>query len=336
MAAELGFIIPTYNRPECVEYYLASQMEAFAAREINVVVFDSSENDDTRIVVEAFTAKNPKAAKYLHYDRYEGNKADLRALDKKVFTACQRYMGQYKYLWFSGDGTVFDIALLWGDIQMLMAQDMDYIAVDSTQFNVWKPRADGVEYYTDSCTFFKECGWLLTLLGSNILRCEHIEETAAKYPVLRPDSFAFWIPMAFLRLFSEKPIRAAVVQKRNAYCVNPKRTEAFWMTNRDVLWQWAVTWPEAVDALPGYYNPVKEFVIKEQNRGRLFSLKGFLKLKATGNLPLADVERYRVYFKRVSDVPIWIIWLISRSGEKVLPWLYKAYIAKKQDKERNK
>ena len=51
MAAELGFIIPTYNRPECVEYYLTSQMEAFAAREINVVVFDSSKNDDTRIVV---------------------------------------------------------------------------------------------------------------------------------------------------------------------------------------------------------------------------------------------------------------------------------------------
>lgn len=286
--------------------------------------------------MEAFEAKNPKAAKYLHYDRYEGNKADLRALDKKVFTACQRYMNQYKYLWFSGDGTVFDIALLWGDIQMLMAQDTDYIAVDSTQFNTWKKRKDGTEHYTDSKAFFNECAWLLTLIGANIMRCEHAAKVVEKYPVLRSDSFPFWIPMAFLRLFSEKPIHAAALRKKDAYYVNPKRTEAFWMTNRDVLWQWAVTWPEAVDALPEYYDSVKEFVIKEQNRGRLFSLKGFLKLKAMGNLPLADVKRYRAYFKRVSDVPIWAIWLISRFGEKVLPWLYKAYITKKQDKERNK
>lgn len=336
MVADLGFIIPTYNRPECMEYYLASQMEAFASREINVVVFDSSENDDTRIVVEAFAAKNPKAAKYLHYDRYEGNKADLRALDMKVFTACQRYMNQYKYLWFSGDGTVFDIALLWGDIQMLMAQDTDYIAVDSTQFNTWKKRKDGTEYYTDSKAFFNECAWLLTLIGANIMRCEHATKAAEKYPVLHPDEFAFWIPMAFLRLFSEKPIHAAALRKKGAYYVNPKRTEAFWMTNRDVLWQWAVIWPEAVDALPGYYDSVKEFAIKEQNRGRLFSLKGFLKLKATGNLPLADVKRYGANLKRVSDVPIWAIWLISRFGEKVLPWLYKVYITKKQIKEKHK
>lgn len=336
MSMSLGLIIPTYRRPECVKYYLDSQMTIFAKYQVDVVIFDSSEDADTKNVVAAYSEQHPQEAKHLRYDRYTGSAADLRALDKKVYTACERYMKHYDYLWFSGDGTVFDLSGLWDDIRKQMDKRADYIAVDSTQFNIWKPRTDGVEYYADSRTFFKECGWLLTLLGSNILRCEHVAEVVKKYPVSRADGSPFWIPMAFLRFFSEKPISAAVVRSKNAYHINPERTEAFWMSNKDVLWQWAVIWPEAVDALPEYYDPVKEFAIREQNKSRLFSLKGFLKLKATGNLPLADVKRYSAYLKRVSGVPIWVIWLISRFGKKVLPWLYKGYISKKQDEERSK
>lgn len=103
------------------------------------------------------------------------------------------------------------------------------------------------------------------------------------------------------------------------------------MANRDVLWQWAVIWPEAVDALPSYYDPVKAAVIKEQNNQRLFSLKGFLKLKASGNLPLCDIKKYKLYLKRVSDVPVFIVYLISILGrEEFLLWLYRIFIMRKK------
>lgn len=103
------------------------------------------------------------------------------------------------------------------------------------------------------------------------------------------------------------------------------------MANRDVLWQWAVIWPGAVDALPPYYDPAKAEAIKEQNNQRLFSLKGFLKLKASGSLPLCDIKKYKLYLKRVSNVPVFIVYLISILGrEEFLLWLYKIYIMRKK------
>ena len=66
----LAVIIPTYNRPENITFCLNAQMSALSARGVDLIIFDSSENNETQLAVQTYKYMHPAQAEHLFYERY--------------------------------------------------------------------------------------------------------------------------------------------------------------------------------------------------------------------------------------------------------------------------
>lgn len=69
---EISILIPTYNRPgyllECLESCLVQDL--FATQNIEIIITDNSDNDDTAKALEPYLTKH-------HYIRYQKNSTNL-------------------------------------------------------------------------------------------------------------------------------------------------------------------------------------------------------------------------------------------------------------------
>lgn len=318
----LAFIIPTYNRSRNIAYYLNAQMPAFVERCIDVIIFDSSESNETKQVVQTYKYEHPEHAHYLFYDYYHGNKSDLRALDRKVYNACKKYVDTYEYLWLCGDGPLFQIEKLWDELSTAMQEKADCIA-----FHSILSKSFNAHYYESCKLFLKDYCWVLTLLGSAVFSSKNLKIMVDHYPVITGSDFWYWLPLAFFHMKAGKRIHAVVVSDKQPYVMNPYRTEPYWKQNGDVFWQWAKIWPEAIHQLPEYYDDIKDEVTKAPEKNmKLFSIKGLLGLKATNRLTVDSINTYKDYLNQVTNTPILVFYLIAVFGnQKVLSFIRTMY-----------
>ena len=325
----LAVIIPTYNRPENITFCLNAQMSALSARGVDLIIFDSSENNETQLAVKTYKYMHPAQAEHLFYERYCGNEMDLRALDRKVYTACKQYTDTYTYLWFCGDGPIFHIDELWDEIVSALKCGVDCVVFRSTL-----AKTPNVRFYESSKLFLQDYCWVLTLLGSTIFSSKRLEVMVQRCPVITGNDFWYWLPMAFFHIWDREPISAVVLDNERPYDMNPYRKEAYWKTNGDVFWQWAKIWPDAVNQLPSSYNGIKEKICRAPEKNmKLFSIKGLLGLKADGQLDVKNIYAYRKYFKQVTSTPVAAFYLIAILGnKKILVFLRRVYRSIKGEK----
>lgn len=314
----LAIIIPTYNRLNCVRYYLEMQLEHFQRHNIDVIIYDSSDNDDIRLCVEVFQRTGYEN---LVYRRYEES-LNTKAIDEKVFAACCEMYPKYEYIWFSSDGTVFKIDELWPSICRGMEGMCDLIVLNhQNAFN----QVDTV--YNDSKTLLHDCGWILTMLGTGIVSSEVVQEAVERFPTTSREAFWLWHPLAYFYVFAARPIKAVWLGCQHTYEENPFRTDAFWKVNGDALWQWGEVWVQAIEALPPFYDEVKPYVMKSwDEHARLFSLKGLLGLRAQGQISFADVVKYGKNIGKITNT--WAMWfyIITLPGNQAaLSWVRKMY-----------
>lgn len=308
VSKSMAFIVPTYNRANGVAYYLDKEMPVFAEKFVDVIIFDSSESDETKRVVEAYRHEHPEYADSLHYDYYCEGKADLRAIDRKVYTACKKYADAYAYLWLCGDGAVFHIETLWDDVLSAIQRKADCILLHDT-----KSRPTETCVYDSAEMLLKDYCTALTLLGSAIFSSECVREMVAQCPVITGDDFWLWLPLSFFHAKAAKEIYAEVVCNGNLFEINPHKGESFWVQNGDAFWQWTKVWPEAINRLPECYNDIKDEIIRKQSK-EVLSIKGLLGLKASGTLTVARISAYRDDITKTTRIPLLAFYLIAALG----------------------
>lgn len=292
----LCLIIPTYNRPECIEHYLEKRLDILNENSIITVIYDSSDNDLTMKVVEQYYNKGYDN---LFYDRYEG-KVNNNAIDHKVFSAYSKYAVKYDYTWFSSDGAILNFETAFQDIIHYMECDYSLIITDCLNCKLSKDKE-----YTNAIELFRECTWFMTLLSSVIVSKRIARLVIERYPVKQDGEFFFWLPMVYFYLLPN--VDASIIHYSNneMYEVNKKRDDSFWKLNGNALWQWSKIWYEAVYRLPTYYDSEKKYVVKSFDENmKIFSLIGLLKFKENGNLSLKNIDEYKYYLKKVTNTNI--------------------------------
>lgn len=320
----LAIVIPTYNRLECVKYYLDTQLESFQCCGIDVIIYDSSENSDIRNYVLGLCESGFQNLIYRHYS----GQNNMRAIDEKVFSACCEICLDYEYIWFSSDGTVFQIENLWPSIHRHIKYGYDLIVLNHVNASNKEDK-----YYIDSKALLHDCGWILTMLGTGVVSTKVIKATIDHFPISIKENFWLWYPLAYFYMFAGRPIKAVWLGCQNVYLENPFRTDAFWKANGDALWQWGKVWVEAIDDLPPFYNDVKDDVIRSWDiHAHLFSIKGLLGMRAQGQISFSDVIQYKKYIGRITDTnPIWFYIITLFGNQTVLSWIRKIYrITKKR------
>ncbi|WP_312612951.1 hypothetical protein [Oscillibacter sp.] len=297
----LALILPTHNRPACIRAYLARQAGNLERFSIDLILYDSSDGDETACIAEEYRGLTGDRLRYVRYTPQPGHPRDI---DHKVYSASARFCGEYDYLWFSSDGTIMKLETLALPLFSLLEQGCTWVVLDNL---ACPPRKTAL--YTDAPTLLRECGWFMTMLGSSVLAAPLAAWAVAAYPVSPDEPFWLWQPCAYLRLLANEPLHAAHLTGVVPYEVNPAREDSFWKLEGNALWQWAQVWPEAVTGLPAAYDPVKKQVLLDYDAHiHLFSPKSLLSMKEYGGLTVGAVKQYR------ENLP-----LVTRTG---LGWFY--------------
>ncbi len=293
---KLCLIIPTCGRPDSIRFYLKEQAEALFRNGIDLILYDSSPDGSTQEIAEQFLADG---FQNIRYERDTGEQERM-AIDRKVFRACEEYAPRYDYIWLSSDGTVIDIDAVFGAMKPELDRGTDLVVFDSRDCMGFSFRE-----YTDCGQLFHDCCWRMTSLSAGIVSGELLRRAMQMFPVWAEDNYGLWLPMAYFRAIASQPFRAVYFVKQNSWRANPMREDSFWKLSCNTLWQWGEIWCRAVCALPGIYNPEKEFVLKSHDRYTgIFSLRNLPGLKATGSLSWKKVRSCREYLPQVTDTGI--------------------------------
>lgn len=313
-------IIPTHNRLQAVQKYLEEAMRFCTNSSCDIIVFDTSQNNDIERLVAKF---RHEGMENLFYDRYFGE-TEKCAIDKKVFAAAAKYAPKYDYLLFSSDGTIIRADILINNVDKYLHDKFDLIVFDNS-----KTMEFFEKQYTDWRILFEECCWLMTRLGSIIVSSRLLQEAVKNYPFKLENTVGFWLPMSYFCCIDCCKCRAVYKVIEGSWEQNPNIVESFWKVSGNLLWQWGKIWSEAIEALPKQYESKKNIVILSHDKyTRLFSFKSLVGMQAWNNITLDKVITYRRYISKVATLDIiffYVIALICRRP--IIVFLKKVYNA---------
>ena len=155
MRKKLALCIPTYNRGENIEQLLQS-LPGMDNENFAVYIFDSSEDEKTKILVENY------ARKHIYYELVEG----VEYSNQKVFRIYERMAdSEADYVWLMNDHSIFDRDAL-EFIFKALEEDGDFYLLDvrCPEFSVTD--------FAGLDDFLVRSAWQLTYWGASIVKRE--------------------------------------------------------------------------------------------------------------------------------------------------------------------
>lgn len=293
---ELCLLIPTKNRAMAIDFFLKEKIEKFREKEIDVIIFDSSTNDETENVVKKYLECGYENIVYQYYKDYENDGYGSYKV-RDAYRVCAQ---QYEYIWLCGDTTIIQIENVYSEVKNAIDKKCDIIHVYRNPQN----RKTGV--YTDCVEFLELFYWSMTHWCSYILSrdivtqmdkyiCEFLENGRPHFNI---------IVYSIYKVISDCEFTAYYVEN-TLYTVSPYRQSSNAHLNKDLLRTWAEATCIGIDELPDIYNGVKKSVKLSINENmELFSLWGGISLRADGNISIRKLNEYKRYLVQMTSVPL--------------------------------
>ena len=296
----LGVIILTANRPEAIDGNLAQTAKDYYDSGVDVIIYDSSNDDATKEVVSRYNSKYPN----IKYDTWDGE-YDGVSIDNKVIDAYAKYSQLYEYVWVTREGTPINIKEALPKIKDKLLNKYDLIVLDHESRDYKK---HGNKDYTDCKLLFKEQAHQMTVLGSTIINSKHIPKIIELVPLDKEKNYGIWQPIAFLTYFAAQRFAAQIFA---LWLPNNKaKTSSHW--HKRTLWQWGERWYKSIMALPSIYDEYKPEILKfELIDCKPFSVPFLLNVRKMGGLTFAKIKKYKKYIKHVCNTPLWQFYLIA-------------------------
>jgi len=310
---KLCVLIPTQDRAELIESYIENRINDLESYNIDLIIYDSSENDATEIIV----TRHSKVHKNIKYRRFinEGSKNKMAV----AFEECSQF---YEYVWLVGDRIMLNVVTLYEQIEKAMSEQYDLIHVYKNKYGIESGE------FTDICSFFYSFGWSMTHYGAFIVSSKLASWMADRLAdndfILK--NFGFTVQMPIFYYLSEFPARIFYIHESlftpTPNPLNVKDTEH---SEKRVLQTWAKSWVNSINRLPSVYDPAKSFVMKSlsDNIG-LFNYSGVIALRVDGNITWHRVYQYREYIKQVTDTKLIWFYLVSATPVSFLSPALKA------------
>lgn len=302
MKKKLACIYMTHNHPEIVENVLSNICDTYRDKGIDIIYYDSSEDDQIKLIVERYNLKGYSNIYYV----------DMRftnCADEKYIYMLQKYEfpKHYDYIWNSKDRCYFRGKTL-DEIAESVQNDYDVVFVlcESDRWEVKMPNVKDV--YSDAVEFFSHYGQLTTNWEGLIRRVDTMidpvnwDEFMPKYNLSGDNNFNQTVSL-FSRLSDMSNHSIKVVRTNYNEKIYASNKASGW---RDILFDlWINRWVRAIYSLPSIYDPYKLKIIRaETGIPSLFgSVDGMISHKMNGILTREVFEKYRPSWNIVTDFP---------------------------------
>ena len=297
---DIAYCILTYNHRDALELVLSEIQESFCKNNIDIYIFDSSEADDTKELVEG---KQAQGADNLFYVECK----DIHSGDEKYLFVIKNELLQrkYRYIWPSKDRTIISGRNLEvvrqrcneGNDAVVFAADMNRSEYIYPQYN---------NMYTDMVELFRDYGalsgsWESVIFSSDFLLNIDWERYSKEYMVNERNPFNQ--PVIFYTRLSElKNPRVAVIHANPYERMYVAGVESTWIDRTmDIFGK---QWPEAILALPNCYEKHKLDVIKKETMvPELFgSIDNLMFLYEKGILSKDSFDEIKGMWEFLSDI----------------------------------
>lgn len=285
--------IPTFNHPQYIKYYLNSILECAQECDVDIMIMDSSDNEDTKHVVEK---KQKSGYDNLLYKRYASETLyTTKAMDALLISG-------YKYIWLCGDGLVINLERCYEQIIKEINNDRDVIVIDS--------KAREEEEFDNALSFFNKCFRPVTHWGETIVKSGLFEEQDLR---LYEKKYRDWCyPYAIFSkcgMLSNLNIIKVCI---DFWTPNPYKKTSTWISDCQTIRIFSKTIVDMIDGLPDVYNTQKKAVLNAfLIQSNIYKNIKLVKWRANGNLNISVVYINIAYLIRILGFRIFYIIFIS-------------------------
>lgn len=310
-------ILLTANRYGSIDSWLYISAKEFYHSGVDIIVYDSSDDDRTEAVVRNYQIDGLDNVKYV---RWTGE-WDGFSLDNKFMDACHEFAGEYDYLWLCRDGLIVLPSALPVVLKRLSACDLDMLVVND-EFRDF--RNLGNRFYDNPVELFRDQCVHMATLGVVIIKNSTIEAIMREIPLEKGKNYSLYQPVAFFQYFADKHILADSVVHKNIFSYNPQSAaKSFW--SKKTFLQWCGIWHELITNLPAVYDKYKkEALVVEMYDFKPFKVENLIKLKESGAITYKMVREYRDRIPLVCDTNIEVFYAIA-----LLPKFFVKYVLQK-------
>ena len=287
----LAIAVPTYNRSKDIEYFIEQESFALGYEDVDLLIYDSSENEDTEQVVGKYLDDGFRNLIYIKYP-------SKMPSNEKFFRIYMELGEQYDYIWMIHDHTVFlQEAFEFIYDKLLLDPDFVYLKIH-TPPSVTECKVDEESDLND---FLFSSAWFLGKIGASIIKSRSFfkdidwDYYTRKYLNSRRINFSH-IGLYFERLSElDHPKVYTFMFPRELFEDTHKYETLAW--DRDRIRIATQGWGEAISSLPDYYSN-KEKVLTTPDR-YIITKYILIDFREKGLYSLIVFLKYRKWIKKV-------------------------------------
>lgn len=289
---ELSICIPTFNRADVLKSSLLELVSAVKDIKLPIYVSDNCSTDNTELVV--FEVKQ----KYGHIHYFKQNK---NIYDENFDSVLKQSLS--RYAWLISDKTIINALWIPKILEIIKSDNFDCVVVNTEGGRV---KDIPSQVYSDCNKLLIDLGWHMTLISSLIFSRRMIDR-------INFDRFTktnFRHVAGIFEAIANREFKILWINE--PVLLNSKKTaKSGWS---DITFSvFFDIWANSILSLPPVYtlNSKLQCIKKHGVCSGLFSLKGFLRLRRDNIYKFSVFKKYRIIFNYFTNVPRWILFLIS-------------------------
>lgn len=290
----------SHNHPYVVKEVLTINLEYYNKNGIDIYIYDSSTNNETKEIVNEFIHRGANNLYYIKID-------DKLEADGKMLQVLKRYgiEKKYDYIWPCKDRSYVTEKSA-ENIQRASQHGHESIFLD-----YWIPiESDRREYKLvyEKKEFFYEFGWMTTsweavLFNTRLLdKLDPWDKYEKQYNLGKQNGFN-QVVVLFVGLTLIENACVEVLNCKNVTIHNCALTSSGWIPY--TFDTWGKNWPKAIKSLPKCYDENKEKIILDQGMHPIVfgSMDNLIALKERGILNRKKWDEVKTEWSILSKIP---------------------------------
>lgn len=311
MEKKVLIVMPTVNHFEIVDQWLQIYEKNSVRHRFNVLVIDSSKDDNTRKVCEKYSL-------FVRYEKFEsyGKENSLKEMDDKALYAFLESGSEY--IWLTSDARIPNVDYCYEIIEKELDGDTDLVHFFYTRSNMNANyirrhpertiankifNIKEINYKKNNLNdLFLDFFWSISTYGISIVRRNLIQKKYVKHIKEAYSGLSFLYPaMIFDCLSRQDSIKCKVIN-HGCFIANRLRKVNTWKASGDAVKVYSEHVVKIIENLPQFYDVNKKQVISEFAINNMhMTYVDIIEWRKQGYYNLREFWKYRKYIRRVAE-----------------------------------